>query len=158
MCSNIDKSYRAKKFDFYDKDLLLRNVRSFQHINGMFYVRKLAVKMKSFPEDVKKKIKQLWCHPNKKRIGLQNLGGTAHKSKGFVIDNRNAVDGLTRRIDGWLTTGLENSSAIDPFVFEFFNVFSNHDSYKKIIKNIEDLDKSKKCKCYNLTVKKMAPM
>ena len=158
MLTNISQSYRVKRSDLFDHDLRLGQNSSYTFINGLIYVRLLAKKMREFPDDVKQKIKDLWCHPNKKRVRLQNLGGTGAKSKGFVIDNNNVVDGLTRRIDDWLQNSLESKEKMDDFVVQFFETFTNHESYKSIISEIQNMDKVKKCKCSNLKFKKMNPM
>ena len=155
---NISKSYRVRGSDLLASDLRLGQTSSFTYINGLFYVDLMAKRMTKFPDDVKLKIKELWAHPHKKRIRLQNLGGSGPKTKGFVIDNSHAVDGLTRRIDDWLKNGMENKDKLDDYLIDFFRTFIDHDSYKTIITEIESMDKTHRCKCPNLKFKKMNPM
>jgi len=156
--SNVSQSYRVKRADFFDHELRSKKSISYSPINGLIYVNILAKKMKTFPDDAKSKIKKLWSHSQKKRIRLQNLGGESSKSKGFVIDNNNVVDGLTRRIDDWIQNELEKKKHLDPFIIEFFNTFIEHESYKNIVEEIAAMDKKNKCKCANLRQKKMSPM
>ena len=156
--NNISKSYKIRRSDLYDNDVRFHNTRTIIYNNVMIYVRLLAKKLKSIPDETKNKIKELWLNPQKKRIRLQNLGADKQKSKGFVIDNNNVVDGLTRRINDWLENQVEKDKKVEPYLIEFFKTFVDHNDIKELVSKLAAHDKEKRCRCYNLKVKKMDPM
>ena len=122
-------------------------------IDGFVYVNKLADELKKLPIEVRLKIEALHNHKNRKRIQLKRLGGhTSSNGKGFVIDRNVIVDGTTRRIENW----IKKEKEMPDYIHDFFNVFFEHEKYKNIVKEIENIDKSKKNKCPNII--KMKPM
>ncbi len=122
-----------------------------KHINGYKYVKFVAQKLKELPKEVQTKIKLLWSHPNKKRVRLERLGGQSSGGRGFVVDGMTVLDGLTRRIEDWM-----KNTTMNPVMREYIDAFINGQEYKDTIRDIQQIDKQKKCKCRYM--KTMAPM
>lgn len=149
------QSARVKRPTCYDS-VRLRGFMDTRLINGYIHVNILANKLKNVPDETKILIRELWTHPNKKRVRLERLGGKSSAGKGFVIDGNTVVDGLTRRIKDWFETHTNNKTDLPQYMLDYFNYFTSHDEYKTIISRIESHDKTQKVRCKNMRI--MDPM
>jgi hypothetical protein len=111
---------------------------------GWKAVRLMASALKRLPKERRKWIASLWTHPHKKRVRLQRVGGSQSRGRGFVIDDRTIVDGITRRM-GDLKCDASAQIAVDIASF-----YKKDARFLKSRKNAAAMDK-KHSGCKNLS-------
>lgn len=118
-------------------------------VSGIAAVQLLSKALAGMPSDKIDFIREVWNHPNHKRIHLQKVGGSTSKGRGFVIDNRVIVDGLTRRMQ---RLDCDESAEIISSIARYYR---EDEWCASVSEKSQELDK--KCKkCSNL--RKMDPM
>lgn len=110
---------------------------------GWRAVRLMASALRRLPKERRRWIVELWAHPNKKRVRLQRVGGSNSRGRGYVIDDRTIVDGITRRMND-LKCDASSQIAVDIARF-----YKNDRRFAESRRNAELMDK-RNTGCKNL--------